>query len=69
VLIEAHLAEGNLIEARRVYQEYRSTVQRELGIEPGKQLAGLVQVRIPPQSRPRAEISANCAEPMIVGHG
>jgi DNA-binding SARP family transcriptional activator len=42
VLIQAHLAEGNLIEARQVYQVYSDTVQRELGIEPGKQLADLV---------------------------
>ena len=69
VLIEAHLAEGNLIEARRVYQEYRSTALRELGVEPGKQLASLVQVTIPPQNRPRAEISADRAEPVSIGHG
>ena len=38
VLIEAHLAEGNLVEARRVYQAYRDTVRRELGVEPGRHL-------------------------------
>jgi DNA-binding SARP family transcriptional activator len=68
VLIEAHLAEGNLIEARRVYQDYGSAVRRELGIDPGKQLAGLVQVKVPRQNRPREDISADCAEPMIIGH-
>ena len=68
VLIEAHLAEGNLIEARRVYQDYGSTVRRELGIDPGKQLAGLVQVKVPRQNRPREDISADCAEPMTIGH-
>jgi DNA-binding SARP family transcriptional activator len=44
VLIEAHLAEGNLVEGRRAYQRYRDTVRRELGIEPGKQLASLVRL-------------------------
>jgi DNA-binding SARP family transcriptional activator len=43
VLIEAHLAEGNLIEARRVYQAYRDTVRRELGVEPGRCLTDLVR--------------------------
>ena len=68
VLIEAHLAEGNLIEARRVYQDYGSAVRRELGIDPGKQLAGLVHVKVPRQNRPHEDISADCAEPMIIGH-
>jgi DNA-binding SARP family transcriptional activator len=58
VLIEAHLAEGNLIEARQVYQFYSSTVRRELGIEPGKQLTDLVRAKIRPRNRPRADISA-----------
>ena len=32
VLVEAHLAEGNVAEARRVYEIYRRTVQRELQV-------------------------------------
>jgi DNA-binding SARP family transcriptional activator len=53
VLIEAHLAEGNLIEARRTYERYRDCVRRELGVEPGEQLASLVRVefRLPGQGR------------------
>ena len=43
VLIEAHLAEGNLVEGRRTYERYRDIVRRELGVEPGEQLAGLVR--------------------------
>jgi DNA-binding SARP family transcriptional activator len=43
VLMEAHLAEGNLIEARRTYERYRDTVRRELGVEPGEQLTSLLQ--------------------------
>jgi len=34
VLIEAHVAEGNLSEARRSWQEYRDLVHRELGLDP-----------------------------------
>jgi DNA-binding SARP family transcriptional activator len=68
VLIEAHLAEGNLIEARRVYEVYSSTVRRELGVEPGRQLAGLVRAKILPRNRPRADIGTDWAERKIMGH-
>jgi DNA-binding SARP family transcriptional activator len=43
VLIEAHLAEGNVVEARRAYKRYRDTVRRELGVEPSEQLARLMR--------------------------
>lgn len=42
-LIEAHLAEGNLIEARRAFERYRDIVHRELGTEPGAELGRLVR--------------------------
>jgi DNA-binding SARP family transcriptional activator len=51
VLIEAHLAEGNLVEAHRAYERYRDTVRRELGVEPGERLATLVRTSFLPQSR------------------
>jgi DNA-binding SARP family transcriptional activator len=53
VLIEAHLAEGNLIEARRTYERYRESVRCELGVEPGEQLASLVRTgyRLPARGR------------------
>ena len=42
VLIEAHVAEGNLSEARRIWREYRDLVHRELGVGPsGSLLADL----------------------------
>lgn len=34
VLIEAHVAEGNLSEAHRIWREYRDLVHRELGVDP-----------------------------------
>jgi DNA-binding SARP family transcriptional activator len=43
VLIEAHLAEGNLAEGLRAYERYRAMVRRELGVEPGPELATLVR--------------------------
>ncbi|MDD9207972.1 bacterial transcriptional activator domain-containing protein, partial [Georgenia sp. 10Sc9-8] len=42
VLIEAHLAEGNLVEARRLYLRYRELVRQELRTEPGTTLTRLV---------------------------
>ena len=42
VLIEAHLAEGNLVEGRRAYDRYCGIVRRELGAGPGQKLASLM---------------------------
>jgi hypothetical protein len=52
VLIEAHLAEGHLIEARRPYERYRDSVRRELGAGPGEELASLVRVGSRPKGEP-----------------
>lgn len=41
VLIEAHLAEGNLCEARRSFEVYRDLTVRELGVEPSGRLHSL----------------------------
>ncbi|MFI5979788.1 BTAD domain-containing putative transcriptional regulator [Streptomyces sp. NPDC051555] len=41
-LIEAHLAEGNLIEAMRTYDAYRELTRRELGVDPGRELSELI---------------------------
>ena len=38
VLIEAHVAEGNLSEARRIWREYCDLVHRELGVDPSGNL-------------------------------
>lgn len=42
VLVLAHLAESNFIEARRDFLSYRNLVRRELGVEPSRELAALV---------------------------
>ncbi len=42
VLIEVHLAEGNVSEAVRHHDIYRSLLRRELGIEPSPELSALV---------------------------
>jgi DNA-binding SARP family transcriptional activator len=47
VLIEAHLAEGNLAEGRRAYDRYRAIAWRELGVEPGRELASLIRAGAP----------------------
>lgn len=41
VLIEAHLAEGNVMEARRAYEAYRALVEKELGVGPGRSVLHL----------------------------
>jgi len=48
-LIQAHLAEGNLIEARRAYDSYRELVRIELKVEPSSNLLALLRA---PQVRP-----------------
>jgi DNA-binding SARP family transcriptional activator len=52
VLIEAYLAEGNLIEARRAFTRYRDMVRRELSVEPSEQLASLVRTGLAAPRRP-----------------
>lgn len=42
VLIEAHLAEGNLGEARRQFDSFRCLLAHELGVEPSPRLSALV---------------------------
>jgi len=54
-LIKAHLAEGNVVEARRSYQVYRELVGRELGVEPSKDLLTLLS---PQQPRHPARLGA-----------
>ena len=44
-LIEAHLAEGNLIEGRRSFRAYQDVLDRELGAKPDPELAALVHRR------------------------
>ena len=40
-LIEAHVAEGNLTEARRSFLAYRALVRRELGVDPPSDLLAM----------------------------
>lgn len=44
VLIAAHLAEGNLFEARRVFCKYAEVLHRELGVDPSVDLQSLVHL-------------------------
>lgn len=43
VLLEAHVAEGNLAEAHRRYRMYRDLTRRELGIDPSSQLSAVLR--------------------------
>ncbi|MEV6279915.1 bacterial transcriptional activator domain-containing protein [Nocardia sp. NPDC051832] len=44
VLIEAHLAEGNVGEARRAFGVFRRMILRELGVPPSAELSALLAV-------------------------
>jgi DNA-binding SARP family transcriptional activator len=52
ILIEAHLAEGNMVEGRRTYERYRDVVCRELGVEPSQQLTDLAHATFNSQCLP-----------------
>jgi DNA-binding SARP family transcriptional activator len=47
-LVRVHLAEGNLVEALRVYDAFRAMLVEELGVAPTRQMSDLV-CRIPRQ--------------------
>jgi hypothetical protein len=63
--MEAHLAEGNVVEARRIFAAYRDLIAEELGIPPSRELAmyfeseshvreGLSEMRFPPTGNVRS---------------
>ena len=53
-LVEAHLAEGNLVEARRCVSSYRRLVEEELGVSPSMALVSMVEPRYAaPTAAPR----------------
>jgi DNA-binding SARP family transcriptional activator len=60
-LLEAHMAESNLSEARRDFLTYRNLVRSELGVEPSVELAALVRWRL--SSGPQARSSGPVAVP------
>jgi DNA-binding SARP family transcriptional activator len=80
VLIEAHLAEGNFVEARRVFVTYRELVTHELGVGPSRELAEIVRLAgsraarvneatAPEQRRPLSRSNSAPAGPLAVGQG
>lgn len=50
-LVAAHLAEGNVVEARRRYQAYFCLLGRELGVLPGAGIRGLMEQVAPDRVR------------------
>jgi DNA-binding SARP family transcriptional activator len=56
VLIEAHLAEGNFVEARRAYAAYDELLAVELGVPPSNDLAEIVRA-LSPQGAQQSEVS------------
>jgi DNA-binding SARP family transcriptional activator len=56
-LLESHLAEGNWIEGVRCYEAYRELLRREIGVEPGAELRGLLSARLVGSPVPRRAVS------------
>jgi DNA-binding SARP family transcriptional activator len=54
VLVETHLAEGNYHEAQLAYRRYRELARRELGVDPGQRLRGLIDGPLAPPRLPLA---------------
>ena len=43
LVIRVHLAEGNVASALRAYEDYRSLLDREIGVEPSEAMQALVR--------------------------
>jgi len=69
ILIEAHLAEGNLIEGRRAYERYRDTIRRELDVEPGQQLADLARDLFRPERHSIRDRGSDDARQLAASRG
>jgi DNA-binding SARP family transcriptional activator len=72
-IVRVHLAEGNLAEATRAYELFRSMVEDELGVLPTAQMTRLVQ-SIPPRRcssamGAAATIAVPCWSTMPAGRG
>jgi DNA-binding SARP family transcriptional activator len=58
VLMEAHLAEGNVVEARRVFAMYRDLVNDELGVMPSRALADIFRLTKDNRDRQMERVAA-----------
>jgi len=64
-----HLAEGNVVEARRQYEACRQIMRMELGTSPSREFAELVQRReVAPQTTV-ARIGADMSDATVTGRG
>ncbi len=62
-LVEAHLAEGNYVEALRAFRSYARLLRHELGIEPGQALSELVGASAHERGRSRQAHRSREREP------
>jgi len=61
LLMRAHLAEGNLAEALRQYRSYALTAASEFGIQPSREMVGLVDSALARAAEPGWSIHAAVA--------
>jgi len=66
-LIDAHLGEGNLIEARRSYSLYEKLLMRELAVSPPSSMAATV--RLPAPRAFTAQRTAQMGPPAVAAAG
>jgi len=57
-VVAVHLAEGNVVEALRHYEQFRSLLALELHVEPSERLMAMVSVSVPEARRPAAAAPA-----------
>jgi DNA-binding SARP family transcriptional activator len=64
VLIKAHIAEGNVTEARRSYRTYKDLMRRELGVMPSEDFSAALGIPAVPanrEERSRVQLSRQTA--------
>ncbi|MFE3928013.1 bacterial transcriptional activator domain-containing protein [Streptomyces sp. YIM B13508] len=70
IVIEIHLAEGNVASAVRCYQHYEAYVQRELGVSPSLQMTDLLHgLQDPKRERHRPQGSTPTQAPVSAPGG
>lgn len=63
VLIEAFVAEGNVVDGRRQYEAFHRLLWRELGVEPSPELRVLVGLGVDPRQAGAAPLPTSASRP------
>jgi DNA-binding SARP family transcriptional activator len=66
-LIDAHLGEGNVVEARRSFLVYRQLLNRELGVEPSRYLSEAVRLNRESTRAERSTVTSHVRQGIQLG--